>query len=417
MVDNALVIGLGVSGRSVVRYLLAKGISCWGYDDARERQCGHPDVTALLQQGLRITDKVPEEALSYAVVSPGVALTHPICREVRGRSIPLIGEVEFACRHLLHHSMVGITGTNGKTTVTLQVAHTLSTYGIAARAVGNVGVPLTDLLRDESLSKDTVLVVELSSYQLEMLECRCLDIAVVLNITPDHLDRYGDMEAYAAAKWRIAGSLKAGATLYTSSAVVKSFPPPWQKGVYPFDGGEGSSIDYERANLLAVYAAVTPWQLTMQQVESAGVTFQKPPHRCQYVATVDGVDFYDDSKGTNIDAVEKAVAALSRQRILLIAGGVAKGASFRGWCKTLRCHVAAIYVIGSSSDQMVAELGESFAVCPCHDLAAAVAAAYRDAAAGDIVLLSPGCASTDMFRDYVHRGETFQQLVRDLSRE
>lgn len=413
---DVLVLGLGVSGRSVAEYLLACGECVWAYDHHAETLRGNHDVAALLARGLQLSAELPEVRCAYAVLSPGIATGHPFCRRLAAEGIPILGEIEFACRYL-RHPMIGITGTNGKTTVTLQIAHTLMSSGIPARAVGNVGIPLTQMLLESACERDggiPILVIELSSYQLETLQRRYFDLALLLNITPDHLDRYPSFDAYAAAKWRLAACLKPGAPFYIAGDVVVPAEAAVEDvSIRYFCGADGS---FEERNLMAVTAACSHWGVTERQTLDAAATFKKPPHRLQYVASIDGVDFYDDSKGTNVDAVLKAVETLAPRRLYLIAGGLAKGASFACWRAPFRGRVAAVYAIGTSAPQLAAELKGAVDVHVCADLDAAVCAAYAAAViSGGTVLLSPGCASTDMFRDYADRGTRFQAAVSGLN--
>jgi UDP-N-acetylmuramoylalanine--D-glutamate ligase len=436
---RVLILGLGISGCTVATYLQRCGVDVWGYDQRAQLLVDDVHLTDLLANGLQLVDQLPALAFDYAVLSPGFPVSHSICRLLTQRSITIIGEVEFACRHL-QYPCIGVTGTNGKTTVTMQIAHTLALAGVPAVTRGNVGIPLTQLLL-EPVAEGTVIVLELSSYQLEMLSALCLDAAVLLNITPDHLDRYPSMDAYAAAKGRIALCLKDEAPLYIArealnllsdvmSPNIQIFsvdsPPTcslmiqgngvWSEGVFCGALPENMAY-YERQNLLAVYAVCRHWGVSLEVVLQAQQSFYKPPHRLQHVAQVRGVDFYDDSKGTNTDAVLKAVAALShdsKKRIHLIAGGQAKGTSFCCWQQPFQNHVLAVYAIGDSASQLKNELGEVLPVYCYSDLQAAVYAAYNNAAANEIVLLSPGCASLDMFTSYAHRGAVFQAIVNIL---
>jgi UDP-N-acetylmuramoylalanine--D-glutamate ligase len=333
------------------------------------------------------------------------------------------------------------------------------------------------------LKPNEVAVIELSSYQLETMVTPILEAATILNITPDHLDRYGNMENYAKAKSLIQKVMKNDAPLYLSQQVMKEYahlfnenqrriyyPRPEQpllnasqphdstivesrelsrssKAVVPaadsinirlfgydpacfiysdkkhiifnqkieyiLPNSYRGIISHDVENIIAAYALCRQFGVTPQQFDHALQTFTKPPHRLQFVRCLNNITFIDDSKGTNVDAVIRAVESLEGP-ILLIAGGVDKGWSYYSWLQPFKNRVKAMYVIGQAAEKMVQELSIALAVHRCGTLAEAINAAHAEAEPGDIVLLSPGCASFDMFRDYAHRGEEFQRVVSAL---
>lgn len=403
---NVLLLGLGSSGRAAAEFLLARGFSLLGWDDLVEKV---PGVTMWDK-----AQEIPWQSIEFVVVSPGIAPTHPVYGEAVLRGIEVLGETELACRYLTSQA-VGITGTNGKTTIALLVAHVLNHCGRPARAVGNVGEPLIHWVNSSE-----ILVVELSSYQLETMKSRVLDAAVLVNITPDHLDRYVSLREYALAKWRIGLCLKPGAPLYVHDSVAR------EGGVGPcafFNRSQYSEIasfvplryrdrgQHERDNLLAAWLLCKGFGVSPEVFGRAVESFQGASHRITWIGERDGVVFYDDSKGTNLGAVICAVEAMSGP-VILIAGGVHKGSSYLAWKETFQGKVKVILAIGEAAEQIREELGSYVPVENLASLPEAVERAVGLAVCGDRVLLSPGCSSFDMFSDYAHRGRVFQECVQ-----
>ncbi len=406
---EALVIGMGVSGRAAKRYLERRG---W-------------QVTAVdrnLAEGV-LSDTVDLDAdrFELCVLSPGVDPTH---RLARGK---IVGEVALALSEFKGRA-IGITGTNGKTTVALMVAHILNAAGVPARAVGNVGVPLTDAV---DACGDEILVCELSSYQLETLNGPYFEAGAILNITPDHLDRYETPEAYADAKWNLHGCLKGGAPLFVPSHLAR--PGTISFGWEPTADirvEENQVIRREKIetflplayrgkchhharNWLAAYTLCRHLGVNPELICQGAATFCAPAHRMETVRELQGVTWVNDSKGTNVDAVRVAVESLEGP-IRLIAGGRDKGSPFAEWLQPFAGRVTEVYAIGEAADALEAALG---AVLPVHRvdrLEAAVKAAAEVAKVGDWVLLSPGCASFDQFLNFEKRGERFKELVEAL---
>lgn len=431
---RVLVVGLGISGRSAAEFLLSRGAHVFGTDSNITRIQQNAHVVTLESQGLRIVSE--HEAIDVThfdllIVSPGVPPTHPLYQAAKRAGIEVIGEIELACR-FIKQTVLGITGTNGKTTVTLLVAHVLRKCGRSARALGNMGVPLTSEFIDEKGTRYLeIAVVELSSFQLETLHSRVIDAAVVLNITPDHLDRYGNMEEYASSKMHIADCIKTDGALYLEQKCFQEYgyllaclkPKIYGyssdcdvsietfKGLLPLAYTEKPNHDIE--NLMAAYGLCKEVGITADQFVEAALTFQKPPHRIQFVKASAGVSYYNDSKGTNIDAVIRAVEVM-KGPIILIAGGVDKGAPYTPWLEAFVGKVKCICAIGQASVKIQEQLSQQVPVKVFESLEAAVKYAASLAKAGDNVLLSPGCSSYDMFRDYAHRGEEFIRIVERL---
>lgn len=436
MMRRTIVIGLGLSGRAAAGLLLKQNEEVWGVDRDAALLETHAEIIALREKGLRTF--VEGEPFAFCktdriVLSPGIPPAHCLLREALQIGLEVVGEVELACRQL-NNPMVGITGTNGKTTVTLLAAHVLNSHGKSAKALGNVGFPLISHPVEDASS---ILVVELSSYQLETLHCQAFDAAVILNITPDHLDRYPSMQEYASAKLRLQDCLKPAGSLWVNESTYEEYKPFFHRPLFTYgyapsadlfaDGiavaGKGGNVgqlplsmrgkSHDVENLLAAYALCQPFGIAWEPFLQAAAAFRKPAHRIEFVRTKDGVAFYDDSKGTNIDAVIRAVEHLSGQ-VTLIAGGVDKGAAYTPWIKEFGDKVKCICAIGQAASKIRDQLSPQIPVILFDSLEKAVFYATSISISGDNVLLSPGCASYDMFLDYAHRGEEFQRIVRNL---
>lgn len=384
--EKVAVIGMGKSGVSCTNLLRKKGyhVSCF---DQKGGEGIYSDSEPFAFDGFQL-----------AVISPGVPPSNFIVQELEKQGIPLLSEIELAFRFMpAHKQIVGITGTNGKTSVTSMIAHALNFLGIKAAAAGNVGWPLTD-----ALDADGVLVVELSSFQLERTFTPLLDVAVLLRITPDHLDRYPSFVEYAEAKVRIGNLVKAGGSFVLHRETGRMFPHLQADKLIGW--GEGTE------NEQATCAALSYFGKTNLEVRKALATFRGPPHRIEWVREINGVHFFNDSKATNVDSVLFALKAL-RGPIHLIAGGKHKGSPYTPWKPFLEEKVEKMYLIGEAATQMAHELSGSVSMYVCGDLDRAVQAVVKDVKPGAQVLLSPGCASFDQFKNYEERGNRFKQLV------
>lgn len=439
---KVLVLGLGISGKAAVQLLLDSGASVWAVDENAVLLEHDPEIEALRRKGLnpllyrndlesqelslkpksRFREHSGIDALltepvdfSLVILSPGIPQTHPVCTWAVKKGIPVIGEVELALRHI-NGPVLAITGTNGKTTVTLLVTHVLQQAGIPAKALGNIGVPLCSQVGQ--LGKE-VVVCELSSYQIETLSSKKIDCGVILNITPDHLDRYQTMDAYARAKINIEQAMRTS-ELYISAQVMRDYGDYFTQKPKVFDVKENIELllpecyrgrgTHDLENVLAAYALCRYMGVSNTQFCKALESFKKPPHRIEFVRNVRGVAFYDDSKGTNLDAVIRAVDSLEGA-VILIAGGVAKGCSFARWRSAFAGKVKCICAIGEAKEQIIKELSETIPIEKCSTLLEAVNKAFSLAKQGENVLLSPGCASFDMFKNYEHRGRCFSEHV------
>lgn len=435
-----LVLGLGISGRAAANFLLKKGISVHGLDSNQTLLYSHPEIASLQQKGLTYSydyEKIDLDSYDTVIVSPGVSRQHPLYIKAQSKKMRILGEIELACQYV-KGEFLGITGTNGKTTVTLLVTHVLNRIGRDAYALGNVGTPLISQV-EELAQKKGICVVELSSYQLETMTQPVIDAAVLLNITPDHLDRYTTMEEYAKAKLQIGLCLKPQGELFVEENCWKQFGhilPGLKANTYGYSSESKIFTDlnhilrdnkvetvlpsklqgkksHDLENVLAAYALCQYVGVSPKQFIDALKSFKKPAHRIEFVKTIKGVSYYDDSKGTNLDAVIRAVESLEGN-IILIAGGVDKGASYKPWISAFKEKVKNIMLIGEAAQKIEKELSHAFVIKRFISLREAVIAASKIAKKGDIVLLSPGCSSFDMFRDYAHRGEEYQLCVRNL---
>lgn len=422
-----LVLGMGLSGVSAAKFLLSKGAIVYGYDEK-----------AFLVEGVLVANEALDlQEFDLVCVSPGVSPKEKHYAKALELGIEIIGEIELGAR-FLKNPCIGITGTNGKTTVTLLVEHVLNCSGKKAVAVGNVGKPLTTYLLENPIDSD-ILVIELSSYQIETLSHKILDTAVILNITPDHLDRYLNLNEYAKSKIKIMHCLKMSNFIvhetcfdefkdFFQSSNIQKFGYNLLSDLFTdlenvyFNGkfeyklpvSMSGNFSYEIENMMAAFALVKNF-VTAEQFLDGYLSFKKPPHRLEFVKQVNLVTYYDDSKGTNIDAVMKAVASL-RNPLYLIAGGVDKGASYEPWKQVFNGKVKAVFAIGQAANKIKKELFPDIEVEIVETLELAVKKAASVAVSGDSVLLSPGCSSFDMFKDYKDRGNAFKRCVNLLSK-
>jgi UDP-N-acetylmuramoylalanine--D-glutamate ligase len=373
------------------------------------------------------------------VLSPGVPADRPLLAEARRRGAPVIAEVELAFPFLAG-PVVGITGSNGKSTTTAMTGHLLKHAGIATEVCGNIGLPLTEVADGEP---GRTFVVELSSFQLETTDTFRPRAAALLNLSPDHLDRYPAMSAYAAAKQRI--FLRQGeedvAVLNADDPAVAALPVPSRRRTFSrhpevVDGcalvGEavvesGSGRELFRAgdvplpgphhleNAMAASLLALAAGAPAESLAPGLRTFQGLPHRTEPVGEIGGVRFFDDSKGTNVGATAKALEGFADGSVHLILGGRGKGTGLGSeLIELVRRKARRVYLIGEEAERFARELA---GVVPLHRserLEVAVPAAASAARPGEAVLLSPACASFDQFRNYHHRGEVFQQLVREV---
>ena len=412
------VLGLARSGRATVEALLAAGADVLVWDERAEAREPYAGRCA-------IGDPVAVSLKGYAavIVSPGVPLnTHPIARHAAEFGVPVIGDIELfsqARAALPPHKVVGITGTNGKSTTTALVHHILKTAGVPTTMGGNIGLPI---LEQNPLPEGGVYVLELSSYQIDLTYSLDCDVAVLLNITPDHLDRYdGDFGKYAAAKERLLEMQRGNWAIVgiddeTSKEIAdrRGMPISRISGLQlPKSLRKISTLagPHNWQNIAAAREAAREVFVDLPTIEAAMKSYPGLPHRMEHVADISGVAYVNDSKGTNTAASAPALAAFDN--IHWILGGLAKEPGL-GECEAELPHVKAAYTIGKAGPDFAALLEGRVPVTPCGTLDHAVARAASHAASGDTVLLSPACASFDQYRDFEARGEHFRELVENL---
>jgi len=405
---RALVVGLARSGLAAAAALAGRGVEVVASDRS-------PDVDAGRLGGLGVELRLgtEEEALlegvELVVKSPGVPAESPLVSGARSRGIAVWSEVELGYRLLPGGArLIGVTGTNGKTTTTELLGAILRAAGRDVEVAGNVGRPLTDAAL--TAAADSWIVCELSSFQLEDVHNLSCDVAVLLNLEPDHLDRHGTFEAYRDAKLRIFERARA-------KVVPRGF------GI---DGIEFSADDdlpaeplipgrHNRENAAAATAAARAADVPDDAIAQGLRTFPGVAHRLELVRELHGVRWINDSKATNTAAASRGVAAYDAP-LRLILGGSLKGEDFGPFVRDLPANVRSIYLVGVASDELAAALDAAGrAYVRAGDIATAVSQAATDAEPGDVVLLSPACASYDQFANFEERGDTFRRLVEELS--
>jgi UDP-N-acetylmuramoylalanine--D-glutamate ligase len=443
------VLGLAKSGLSAARALMASGAQVWAWDDSAAKRDEAKGAGVPLVD-LQTCDWMKPVAL---VLSPGIPhrfpKPHPVAALATARRCPIIGDIELMARARLGARFIGITGTNGKSTTTALIGHILKSAGVDTEVGGNLGTPALELA---PLSKDGIYVLEMSSYQLDLTLTLTLDVAMLLNITPDHLDRHGGMEGYVAAKARIFDHQRAPqaaivgvddehsrtihARLLASreqTVIPISAEGRVKGGVYAADGflvdersGRAESVlDLAQAanlpgkhnwqNAAAAFAACSAAGVTTEKVAEGLKSYPGLAHRQELIAAIGGVRYINDSKATNADATAKALACY--EPIYWILGGRAKETGLAG-LEPFYPRIAHAFLIGEATERFSGELAGRVACTKCGTLAAAVSAAHRmaqdEGKRGAVVLLSPACASFDQFANFEERGEVFRKLVEAL---
>jgi UDP-N-acetylmuramoylalanine--D-glutamate ligase len=380
------------------------------------------------------------------VLSPGVPTSLPEIQEALNHGIPVISEIELAYR-FLRGRFVGVTGSNGKTTTTTLIGQVLTSAGLSSVVAGNIGEPLSDLVTDKGPDDDsTVYVVELSSFQLETIAEFRSDVAVLLNITPDHMDRYSDFSAYTAAKERILLNQRAD----DFAVINRDDPASWNLAatahaqIFPFsthlileEGAfiESGKIIVRRAsndqevmpvsavslkgehnleNVLAAVAVASILGVSREQISSTVSAFAGVEHRLELVRRFRDIDYYNDSKATNLDSAVKALEAFDT-KLVVIMGGLDKGSDFEGLRSLVSQKVRRLILVGKAAEKISAALQGTVPICHAGDLSDAVRLAAESAKPNDVVLLAPACASFDMFENYEERGKVFKDAVHALN--
>jgi UDP-N-acetylmuramoylalanine--D-glutamate ligase len=436
---TVLVLGLGDTGLSVARWVESEGgrvrVADTRAAPPRKPEFGGEFVAGQFTPALL-------DGVDLVCISPGLSLQEPLVREAASRGVPVLGDIELFAWHVrgfTRSKVIAVTGTNGKTTVTALTAHLLRSAGVDCESAGNIGPAALQALLARKAAPPAVWVLELSSYQLETTWSLDADAAALLNLTEDHLDRYGSVNEYGAAKARV--FLGEGVSIVNRDdpralalAPARSTRMTFGLGAPPvgWDFGtlDGALVqgreaffqarelrihgEHNVANALAACALARAMGLSLESLNKGLRTFAGLPHRLQLVATRNGVEWYDDSKGTNVGATVAALAGL-RKPVLLIAGGEGKGQDFSPLALPVSQFAKRVLLIGRDAaliDQALQSTGVP--IVRCASLEEAVERAAREAAPGDAVLLSPACASFDMFRDYRHRGEVFAAAAERL---
>lgn len=428
--------GAGLSGTAAALLLKAEGAEVTVLDSAEEKKLLKSTLDNLREQGVHVMAGPAAEAdataYDFVVLSPGIDPLSPLAQNFSDRKIEIIGELELGWRSC-ELPVIAVTGTNGKTTTTELLAQMLNACGQRTIACGNIGKPLCEVVRRQ---KDfDVLTVEVSSFQLETIQTFRPTVALWLNFAPDHLDRYRSVWEYREAKLRIFENqtaediavINAVENLRNLRARRITFSAYVDRADFRLVEG---SIVYENEvvlrladtklrgshnieNLMATLAAGRARGLSFAQMVPPLSTYQPRPHRCEFVRTVAGVEYVNDSKATNLDAVEKALAAQTKP-VVLIAGGKDKGFNFEPLRPLVQEKVKSVVLIGEMA-QRIARDWEGAVTCEmASSLADAVEHAHAAARPGDVVLFSPGTSSFDMFKSYADRGDQFRTLVHAL---
>lgn len=441
-----LVAGLGKTGLSIARYLRRKNKDFIVFD-TRKDVAGLDDFKAEFPNVRIYLSEIPSEVVANVsdfITSPGLPLETPCLAQAKQNGAEIYGDIECLAREITV-PVIAITGTNGKSTVTTLVGDMAKQAGFKVAVAGNIGTPVLDLLQDET--QYDLWVLELSSFQLDLTFSLKPKVATILNVSPDHLDRHHTLEAYIEAKQRV--YYQAETAVYNREDVC-TFPSNEYASVLNCvtfgadipSAGNWGLINQDQQIYLAkgdecffpvdslLIKGVHNWLNALAAIalaEAAGIavdaiisvlkTFSGLSHRCQWVRTLDGVDWINDSKGTNIGATLSAIKGIGgsmQGKIVLIAGGQGKGADFTEMRQPVVDYVRSIVLIGEDADKLELALVDTVPIDRADSLEKAVQVARTRAKPGDVVLLSPACASLDMFRDFNHRGDVFTTLVNGL---
>jgi UDP-N-acetylmuramoylalanine--D-glutamate ligase len=441
---KVLVVGLGKSGLAAALFLRRQGAQVT-VSDVRSAEALAKEIPALIDEGIAVEagghGLLTFRRQDLIVVSPGVPVDTPELTQVKKFGLPIIGELELAA-HYLRGKILAITGSNGKTTTTTLCGEILEAAKLPVQVGGNIGVPVIALV-DESRD-DGWSVLEVSSFQLETTYEFHPQIAVILNITPDHLDRHGTFENYAAAKERIFAQQTADDALVLnaddeaakSAAARAKSRIFWfsrtrvvRQGAFVHDGvivfreSEQAAAEpvvrvdeiplkgaHNVENVLAAVCAARLAGVAAETIRSAVAGFHAVEHRLEFVATLNGVDYYNDSKATNVDASMKAIAAFPGG-IHLILGGKDKNSDYRQMRALITERVKAVYTIGAAAEKIHTHIEGAAPIVSAGTLEEAIARAGGAAQPGEIVLLAPACSSFDQFENYEHRGRIFKETV------
>ena len=436
---NIVVVGLAQSGLAAVGFLASRGARVRAVDAKALEEL--PQAREALERlGVPFQPQSPEafEDAGVIVIAPGVPADLPELEAARARGVPVLGDVELAGR-FLQGPTIGITGANGKTTTTALIGHILAQCGIPAQVGGNIGKPVTGMIASSRAGQWNVL--ELSSFQLETIERFRARIAVCLNVTPDHLDRHRTFENYAGAKARLFETQERGdfAVLNLDDAICRDYARRTRASLLWFSsaGAAGAGIRANqrqvchdgqpfleiadiplrgRHNVENVMAAAGAAHLAgapLEGIAAAVRTFPGVEHRIEFVRRVSGIDFYNDSKATNVDAALKSVEAFGGP-LWIILGGKDKGSDYTPLAGRLAGKARAALLVGAAAAKIRSQLAGQVRLIDAGTITEAVGRAYSEALPGDTILLAPACASFDQFQSYEHRGRVFKELVGGL---
>ncbi|HYK05240.1 MAG TPA: UDP-N-acetylmuramoyl-L-alanine--D-glutamate ligase [Thermoanaerobaculia bacterium] len=435
---KVLVIGAGKSGVASANFLAARGERVV-LNDANAEPSLPVELDERVGRAFGRDDFALLDGVTMIVLSPGVPGTIPLLLRAAERAIPILGEIELAYREL-KGTVIAITGSNGKSTTTALIGEILRVAGRQPIVAGNIGEPLISSIDPE---RPRTYVLELSSFQLESVDTFRANVALLLNITPDHMDRYANFDAYASAKYRIFRNQESGDTAIVNASDRRELPRDSRARVWRFSGtrsvdtgawsdGEhlvlyvgGEERRIPRASLklqgqanvenaLAAWLAARAVGIDDMDVQIAFGTFAGLPHRMLLVRELDGVRWINDSKGTNVDATLKALEGFDSSSVILILGGKDKAGEFERMRDLVKDKARTVLTIGKAADRIREALGGSTEIVPAGDMQHAVDWARRNARTGETVLLSPACASFDQYRNFEHRGTHFEELVNQL---
>ncbi len=443
--QNIVVLGLGKTGHALCEFLLQKRARVFAVDDLPREMMG-PNWEAVFNQGVEFftTDDahfIPWKEIRFCLVSPGVSLKHPVISLAASFNIEITGELEFA-NQFTKAPVIAITGTNGKSTTTELVGQILKNAGLCVEVGGNLGEPWISMIARNP--NPDWFVLEVSSYQLETTQTFHPHIAALLNITDDHFERHGDIQGYTAAKARIgmnqnskdflvynANDVHVLRALETQQAKKIPFSSTqtvngifWKSEKEIFSEVSGKEVLYslEKAslqglhnieNMMAAIAMAELAKVSSSFIQSTLESFKALPHRLEWVREFNEVDYYDDSKGTNVGAVVMSLASFEKP-VVLILGGKDKGGDYSVLRALVKNKAKALILLGEAKEKIHRALKDTVPIVEVNSMKAAVQEASRLAEKGDVVLLSPACSSFDMFRDYKHRGQEFQKQVKEL---
>lgn len=403
----------GVTGKSVAEFLYNRGDYVLGVD---KDTCALAKCLFLHERYCDSSDDFPEH-VDLCIRSPGIKMSHPWIVEARRRQIPILSDIQLAFQdaEFNKYPSLGITGSNGKTTTSLFLVHLFRILGLPAHAMGNIGIPIL-----QAMQYPSIRVVEMSSFQLEGQEMviPVLSGGVILNIFPNHLDYHQTMQAYSEAKNNIIYCLQNSASLWVGENVSggKSYVE-YTQGIQEVIDKESALKPiylHDRNNYFAAYVLASEIvRVTPEAFLSAVRTFEKPAHRIEYLGEKNGVRYINDSKATTMSAVEKALIVV-KENVIVILGGRNKGSDFTSLIPILTQAAKYVVAMGECREEIAQALSDTLPLTQAQDLQEAVTLAQRVAQPGDVILLSPGCASFDQFKSFEERGNVFKQLVGDV---